>query len=491
MALLKLSPLVVMIVSLLAGIDVKVAACYATIYGVIIAMITLKHPFKNITDTAYKGVSTIVEVFFILMFSYALAEIFMATGVGASIIRISLSLGLNSKTVALVGFLVTCLLSIATGTSWGTYAACVPIFLWANHIVGGNVALTLASIIGGSCFGDNIGLLSDTTIVSSGIQEVEVIHRVRHQGVWSVMCIILSAILIYVTAVGMGLPSTAASAEEAINQIPEEAWVTLEEERPSAVVLLNQVREGVPVYMAIPLIVVVGLAFKGMPTLICLLSGIISAFILGLGAKTITFMSLSDLLFTGFSDAGNHSVSMMLWVVAFGSIMSMMNAFEPVAKFVLRICRNVRHLLFNNGLLCIFGNAVLADEMAQIVTIGPIIKNLTEENVEASEEDMYKLRLRNATLSDAMGVYSAQFFPWHCYVVYFLTIANSIYPLYQFGFSDVIRYNYMCIVSVASLLLLTITGLDRFIPLFKIPSEPQVRLKRKGDIPSSVLVTKN
>ena len=49
----------------------------------------------------------------------------------------------------------------------------------------------------------------------------------------------------------------------------------------------------------------------------------------------------------------------------------------------------------------------------------------------------------------------------------------------------------MCIVSVASLLLLTITGLDRFIPLFKIPSEPQVRLKRKGDIPSSVLVTKN
>ena len=44
------------------------------------------------------------------------------------------------------------------------------------------------------------------------------------------MCIILSAILIYVTAVGMGLPSTAASAEETINQIPEEAWVTLEEE---------------------------------------------------------------------------------------------------------------------------------------------------------------------------------------------------------------------------------------------------------------------
>ena len=45
--------------------------------------------------------------------------------------------------------------------------------------------------------------------------------------------------------------------------------------------------------------------------------------------------------------------------------------------------------------------------MAQIVTIGPIIKKMTDDNVEASEEDMYKIRLRNATFSDAMGVFGA------------------------------------------------------------------------------------
>lgn len=37
----------------------------------------------------------------------------------------------------------------------------------ANHIVGGNILLTTAAIAGGACFGDNIGLISDTTIVSS------------------------------------------------------------------------------------------------------------------------------------------------------------------------------------------------------------------------------------------------------------------------------------------------------------------------------------
>jgi len=61
--------------------------------------------------------------------------------------------------------------------------------------------------------------------------------------------------------------------------------------------------------------------------------------------------------------------------------------------------------MFYNGLLCVFGNATLADEMAQIVTIGPIIREMVEENVEGSEEDMYTLRLRNATFSDAMGVF--------------------------------------------------------------------------------------
>lgn len=485
MIFIKFSPIIVMVTALLSGIDVKVAASYATMYGIIIAMLVEKRKFKDVTKVVYDGAGSVMEVYFILMFSYAMAEVFMATGVGASIIRISLQLGLSSKTVALVGFLVTCVLSVATGTSWGTFAACAPIFLWANHIVGGSVALTLASIVGGSCFGDNIGLISDTTIVSSGIQEVGIVDRIRHQGVWSVLCLTLAAILIYVTAVGLQLPDNTISAAEAINQIPEEAWITLEAERPSAVALLNQVKDGVPLYMAIPLVIVLVAAFKGLPTIVCLLIGMIAAFILGSVAKTIDFMTLSDLLYTGFSDAGNNSVSMMLWAVGFGAVMGMMNAFEPLSRFIMRISRSVKQLMFYNGILCIFGNAALADEMAQIVTIGPILKSMTDENVEASEEDMYKLRLRNATLSDAMGVYSAQFIPWHCYVVYFLSIASSIYPLHQFTFGDIIKYNYMCIIAVASILLLTLTGADKFIPLFGTPSEPKVKLKVKKDIPVS------
>jgi Na+/H+ antiporter NhaC len=478
MTLLKISPIFLMVILLLNGIDVKVSAFISTIYGALIAALVEKYDYNKIIEKIEENVRTIIIVFFILMFAYAMAEAFMATGVGAAIIRLSLQLGLTGKTVAVVGFLVTAVLSTATGTSWGTFAACAPIFLWINHIVGGSFALTTAAIAGGSCFGDNIGLISDTTVVSSGIQNVEVVHRIRYQGVWSLLCLMTAAILIYVTALGMGLPNTVGHAAEAIEQIPRQAWEILRQERPSAVALLNQVKEGVPSYMVIPLLVVLVVAFKGFPTLICLGLGILSTLILGLIAGTITLRGFCDLLYTGFSNAGYYSVALMLWVSAFGGVMNMMNAFEPLSKVILKISRSVRQLLFWNGLLCIFGNAALADEMAQIVTIGPIIKRMTAENIEASDENMYKLRLRNATFSDAMGVFGSQLIPWHCYVVFFVTIASAVYPLYKFTFMDIVKYNYMSIIAVVSILILTLTGLDRFIPLFRMPSEPKVRLKK-------------
>jgi Na+/H+ antiporter NhaC len=137
--------------------------------------------------------------------------------------------------------------------------------------------------------------------------------------------------------------------------------------------------------------------------------------------------------------------------------------------------------MFSNAVICLIGNAALADEMAQIVTIGPIIKNMTESSVEGSKEDMYTLALRNATYSDAMGVLGSQLIPWHCYMGFFLGISASVYPLAAgLTAGDIISHNYFSWIAVGSMLLLTFTGFDRYIPLFKIPSEPDVYLKSQA-----------
>lgn len=475
----KFSPVFVLAGLMISGMDCLIAAPIATIYAFIVASITDKLKFNDLVDCAIDNIKNLNLVFFILMFAYAMAEVFMSTGVGASIVNIALNLGLTARTVAVVGLLVTSILSIATGTSWGTFAACAPIFLWLNHIVGGNILLTTASIAGGACFGDNIGLISDTTVVSSGIQDVEVIDRIKHQGFWSISCLIISAFIVFMISNLMGLPNEVANASLVIDAIPKEVMEALSIERASAVDLLNQVKEGVPYYMAIPLLLVLVFAIKGLPTLLCLTVGIVSSFILGTFAGTVeSLTSFLELIYTGFEGAGSWVIVMMMWVGAFSGIMSKINAFEPLSKAIMKCAKNVRQLMFMNGLLCIAGNAALSDEMAQIVTMGPITRELVENNVEGSEEDMYKLRLRNATLSDALGVFGSQLIPWHVYIGFYLGILSAVYPLHQFIAMDIIKYNILAFVAVGSMLILTLTGLDRFIPKFDLPSEPNVELKK-------------
>lgn len=482
-AVVKFLPVVVLAALMISGQDALIAAPLAVICAVVIARLVAKLSFQECINAATKSVSHILVALFILMFAYAMASAFMTTGVGASVVNIALSLGVTGKSVAVVGLIVTAVLSVATGTSWGTFAACAPIFLWLNHIVGGDIILTTCAIAGGACFGDNIGLISDTTIVSSGIQGVEVVDRVRTQGVWSVMCLILAAICFTVVGILMGLSGEHVDTSGIMDTIPQQSMDYLLENRPAAVDLLTQVKDGVPIYMIIPLLLVIGLAVVGMNTFACIGSGLLSAYVLGIfaGTTSITGKGIQaylNLCMDGFADAGSWVIVMMMWVAAFGGIMGAMHAFEPLAQLIVMLSNKVKTMMFFNGLLSLIGNMVLSDEMAQIVTVGPIIKSISEENIIADEDAMYKIKLRNATFGDAMGVFGSQLIPWHVYLAFYVGIAVNVYPLFDFQNTDFIKYNFMAIIAVVSLLLLTLTGADRFIPLFKMPQEPEVQLKK-------------
>ncbi len=482
LAVLKFVPLLIFALLVIwAQLDLLIAAPIASMAAIVVAMYVNRLDFDGVFEFGLKSGASIVQVFFILMFAYGVAECFMATGVGAVVINLALAAGVTGKTIAVVALLVTCVLSIATGTSWGTFAACAPIFLWLNYIIGGDVVLTLGAIAGGSCFGDNIGMISDTTVLSCGMQDIKIIDRVKHQGVWSVLAIIVSVIIVFVLS--MSQPGTQGNIQDALNNIPAEAYAALEEERPGALILLGQVAEGgTPIYMIIPLVLVIATAFMGLNTMLCLGSGMVSALILGYAAGTCTLEQwLNDLLLVGFGDAGGWSIVMMLWVAAFGGIMNSMNAFEPLAKLIVMISGKVRHLMSWCGVLCLVGNVALADETAQIATISPIVRNIVEENVEGSEEDMYKLRVRLATYNDALGVYGSELIPWHCFPVFFAGIADAVYPIFPGGINTthIIMNNFMSMVMVASILLLSFTGWDRFIPGFGIPREPAVTLRKK------------
>ena len=477
-ALLKLSPVVLLAVMVMNGVDILISASIGLFVAAAICKVTEKMKFSEVLNEGVEGAKEATLLAFILMLAYALAEIFMSTGVGAAAISIFINIGVTGKTVAVVAFLTTCALSVSTGTSWGTFAACIPIFMWLCNVVGGNPALTFAACVGGSAFGDNIGLISDTTILSSGLQGIKVVDRVRTQAPWSAICVILSAICFYAVSISMGLPETVGDPSQILATMSEKTIAILQEERPAVLTLLDQVAEGVPLYMVIPVIIVITMAIMKMDTISCLSSGIVLAILFGFLAGTVT--SLKDvigLVQSGFEDAGSWAVIMLFWAMGFGAVMRRMDAFGPVAAFFVKISKRVRHLLVCNGLLCLIINATLNEEMSQMATVGPVIKGIVDDNVEGSEEDKYILRNRNALFSDAVGVHTAALIPWHTGAAYYMGLAAAVYPLYSFTIGD-LYYNFMAIITVLSIYILTFTGLDRFLPLFGLPAEPNVRLKK-------------
>lgn len=65
-------------------------------------------------------------------------------------------------------------------------------------------------------------------------------------------------------------------------------------------------------------------------------------------------------------------------------------------------------------------------------------------------------------------------------MIYFTGLAASVYPLYEFTANKIISANYFSIIAVVSMLVLTITGWDRILPGFNIPSETEIHLRSRS-----------
>ena len=187
--LLKLTPICVIAGLMLSGMDILIAAPLSFMYASIVAMAVDRYKFQELVDAALDNLKHFLIVFLILELAYAVAECFMSTGVAASVINMSLAAGLDARSIAVVAFLLTCVLSTATGTSWGTFGILLPIVLeiftpggFDNLTVDAlnNVPILMVGIgatLGGAVCGDHCSPISDTTIMaSSGAQCYHINH---------------------------------------------------------------------------------------------------------------------------------------------------------------------------------------------------------------------------------------------------------------------------------------------------------------------------
>lgn len=124
------------------------------------------------------GHANIMTMCIIYLLAGAFATVAKATGsVDASV---QLGLAFFPSYLLLPGlFLVAAFLSTAMGTSMGTIAAIAPIALGFIESAGLDSALVAGCLISGAIFGDNLSIISDTTIASTRSQGAHMKDKFR------------------------------------------------------------------------------------------------------------------------------------------------------------------------------------------------------------------------------------------------------------------------------------------------------------------------
>ena len=216
--LLALSPLILLIamIALFTGysaeeshkdtsLSLTVAFMISSIYAVAISG---GMPIRKRIDTYSRGAGA--NNLMLMLWIYVLAGAFAASAkaMGAVDATVNLALSLLPASMILPGlFLAACFISLSIGTSVGTIVALVPIAAGLAHSVDANLALTVAIIVGGAYFGDNLSFISDTTVVATQTQGCQMSDKFRVNALIVIPAAIIILIIYGVLGAGTKAPT--------------------------------------------------------------------------------------------------------------------------------------------------------------------------------------------------------------------------------------------------------------------------------------------
>lgn len=116
---------------------------------------------------------------------------------------VNFSLSILPPSVAVAGlFIIGCFISTAMGTSVGTIAALAPIAVGISDKTGIVGALCIGAVVSGAMFGDNLSMISDTTIAATRTQGCEMKDKFRENFKIVLPAAVISLILFLILASG-------------------------------------------------------------------------------------------------------------------------------------------------------------------------------------------------------------------------------------------------------------------------------------------------
>lgn len=154
--------------------------CIAIIFTMILYLPRKLMSLRQFTACFGEGFKSIAEVVIILVFAWTLVRMCEALGMKEFIETIAdKMLGLTWLLPAIF-FLCAMGISFSIGTSWGTFLIMVPIVVDFG-LSGSTHWLTIAAVLSGSVFGNQVSPISDTTILSASACKANHLEYVKAQ----------------------------------------------------------------------------------------------------------------------------------------------------------------------------------------------------------------------------------------------------------------------------------------------------------------------
>lgn len=325
----------------------QLPAPVAAFVGIIIAFILLKGKLNEKFDdfVAGCGNSDIIIMCIIYLLAGAFAGVSKSMGGVDSTVNLGLTL-IPAQYITAGLFIIACFISISTGTSVGAITALGPIAVGVATKAGLSLPLTLAAVCGGAMFGDNLSVISDTTIAATRTQGCEMRDKFRVNIFIAAPAAIITLILLFIFA------------------------------HPTTVPTMQNYDYNM--IKVLPYLFVLILALVGVNVFAVLTGGIILSGIIGMAYGNLNFLTLSQEIFKGFSGMTEIFILSML-TGGLANMVAKGGGIEFLLNGIQKMIKGKKSAEVGIAALVSITDAAVANNTVAIIINGPIARKICEK----------------------------------------------------------------------------------------------------------------
>lgn len=325
----------------------QVAAPVCILPAILLAFIMFKGSIDDKFNDFVRGCGdeNIIIMCLIYILAGAFATVSKSSGGVDSVVNFALSL-IPVQYITAGIFLISGFISISTGTSVGTISAVGPIAVGVAAKGNLPLPLVLGALVGGAMFGDNLSVISDTTIAATRTQNVGMKDKFRS----NIKFAIPAAVITFVILLIVGKP---------------ESEVVLDDLNYNFILI-------------VPYLFVLISALAGMNVFLVLTSGIVLSGIIGIFTGGLTMMTFAQNIFEGFS--GMFEIFLLSLLTGGLSYMVSSNGgIEWLVEKIRSFAKDIKSAEISIALLTLLTDAATANNTVAIIIGGPVAKEISRD----------------------------------------------------------------------------------------------------------------